>query len=541
LDLRAVIDEGLGGLGVEFGVSDTSVAIVQPDEAETDADGAVTTDLIAQSNGTVDLFASSGGASDRITIHLTNVTESGGLNDAPTARFDVSPSDPDAGDVVTFDASASNDPDGSIASYEWDFGDGSTATGETASHAYASTGTYTVTLEVTDDVGATDTATEVVVINQAPTAAFTFSPSTPTTADSIGFDASGSSDPDGSIISYEWDFGDGSLTTGQTAFHSYDQDGTYTVALTVIDTSGSTDTVAKTVQVGNQAPVADFGVSPSPPNAGEPVTFDGTQSDDPDGSIASYQWDLGDGTTAIGETPTHTYDTAGNYTVALTVIDDDGATNTVSETVRIATERPTAAFDYSPTGAATDEPVTFDAAESSDPDGSIASYEWDFDDGTTATGEVVQHSFDDDGPYTVELSVTDDQGGTDTVVKTVRIDNRPPDSDFTYSPGDAGAGESISFDGTASSDPDGSVSAYEWDWDADGTYEDSGATASHAFVESGVHDVGLRVTDDDGKTATVTKEVRVVGWEYNGDAIARDGQDDPTPDRPGGVEFSLTS
>jgi len=175
--------------------------------------------------------------------------------------------------------------------------------------------------------------------NTPPTASFTVSSSSPSTLDTVSFDASGSSDSDGSIQSYSWDFGDGTTATGQTATHSYSSSGTYTVELTVTDDSGATDTTTQTVSVtgGNTPPTASFTVSPSSPDSGETVTFDASGSNDPDGTIQRYEWDFGDGNTAsaTGTTVTHSYSSSGTYTAELTVEDDSGGTNTTTRTISV--------------------------------------------------------------------------------------------------------------------------------------------------------------------------------------------------------------
>lgn len=136
--------------------------------------------------------------------------------------------------------------------------------------------------------------------------------------------------------------------------------------------------------------------------------FDGTGSEDPDGSIASYEWDFGDGGTSRGASVEHTYEVAGDYTVTLTVTDDKGATDTTTRDVTVAKDNqpPHAAMDISCTALE----CAYDGTGSEDPDGSIASYEWDLGDGSTATGPGVEHTYDAAGEYTVTLTVTDDQG-----------------------------------------------------------------------------------------------------------------------------------
>jgi PKD repeat protein/subtilisin family serine protease len=174
-------------------------------------------------------------------------------NQPPVARFTFSPANPIVNQWVTFDATSSYDPDGSIVSYSWDFGDGATATGSRVTKRYSAAGTYTVTLTVTDNRGATNSASQMLTVtspNQPPVASFTFSPANPNPGDTVTFDASASSDPDGSIVSYSWNFGDGNTASGVTASHVYSAAGTYTVTLTVTDNQGATSTAQKTIQVG---------------------------------------------------------------------------------------------------------------------------------------------------------------------------------------------------------------------------------------------------------------------------------------------------
>ncbi|QIG38799.1 PKD domain-containing protein [Microbacterium sp. 4R-513] len=249
-------------------------------------------------------------------------------NKAPTAAFTSTVTNLS----VAFDASASADSDGTIAGYAWDFGDGQTGTGATATHVYAGAGTFAVKLTVTDDDGAVGTITKSVTTSQAPNtppvAAFTAT----TDLLTASLDGSSSSDTDGTVASYAWDFGDASTGTGSTAQHMYAAAGTYTVTLTVTDDRGATNTVTHPVSVvANQAPTASFTSTSTDLTA----SVDGSGSTDADGSVASYAWDFGDGSTGSGATASHPYAAAGTYTVTLTVTDNRGATNSTSKPVTV--------------------------------------------------------------------------------------------------------------------------------------------------------------------------------------------------------------
>jgi len=180
-------------------------------------------------------------------------------NEPPVAEFVVSCSDLDCG----FDGSGSSDVDGEVVSYAWTFGDGNVATGKKVAHTYKSSGTYTVTLTVTDDQGATDEKSRNVTVDEQ--AAPAPEPNEPPVAEFVvscsdldcGFDGSGSSDVDGEVVSYAWTFGDGNVATGKKVAHTYKSSGTYTVTLTVTDDQGATDEKSRNVTVEQPATEPD--------------------------------------------------------------------------------------------------------------------------------------------------------------------------------------------------------------------------------------------------------------------------------------------
>lgn len=247
------------------------------------------------------------------------------LNLSPTAAFKVSCEN--STHACTFDASGSQDTDGTITAYQWDFGDNSTGSGATVTHTFDSIGTYEIRLTVTDNEDATGTTSRTLAVsdeNTSPTASFTSG-----CTDSIrwcSFDASASQDPDGSITSYAWDFGDGTTETGKLTQHTYTNAGTYTVQLATTDDKNATAVTTKQITVGttgtNRPPQARFSyVCPVQLHC----EFDAAGSEDSDGTITTYEWSFGDGTTGTGNPTTHDYDAEGTYTVTLTVTDDSGA------------------------------------------------------------------------------------------------------------------------------------------------------------------------------------------------------------------------
>ena len=171
----------------------------------------------------------------------------------PVASFEFSPEFAIVDQIIDFNGSSSYDPSGGyFISYYWLFGDGDTGYGVTQSHTYSSAGTYTVNLTVMNNHNITDTNSQEITItsttsNTSPIASFTSTHTSPSVNQSVTFDASNSTDPDGIITNYIWDFGDDTTGAGMTTTHSYITDGTYTVTLTVTDNNGLTDTIKQTL------------------------------------------------------------------------------------------------------------------------------------------------------------------------------------------------------------------------------------------------------------------------------------------------------
>jgi PKD repeat protein len=265
------------------------------------------------------------------------VVDTGGVGNLPPKADAYGPYAGAVEEDVTFDGTGSSDPDGDIVTWEWDFGDNSTGTGETTTHAYSTAGIYNVTLTVTDDddVPASDTTAAFIGELNRPPVADAGGPYAGTVDAAVTFDGTSSDDPDGEIVSYDWDFGDGSFGTGETTSHTYTMSREYNVILTVRDDGDkvATDTTAANITIGNLPPTADAD-GPYEGVVGASVTFDGTGSI-PGGEIVSYNWIFGDGGTDTGPTPSYTYSTANTYNVILIVTDDVGARDSDSTTATI--------------------------------------------------------------------------------------------------------------------------------------------------------------------------------------------------------------
>ncbi len=252
--------------------------------------------------------------------------------------------------AVTFSSNGTYDSGGAIASYSWVFGDGTTSTAANPAKTYTTAGTYQARLTAQDSGGLTATATVTITVTAptappvAPIAVAAGTPTTGTVPLAVAFSSAGSSDPDGTIASYNWVFGDGTTSTAANPAKTYTTAGTYQATLTVRDATGLTGTsvVTITARPANVAPVARAAANVTTGAAPLAVTFSSAGSSDADGTIASYNWVFGDGTTSTAANPVKTYSTAGTFLATLTVRDNAGAASaaaSVTITVQQAASR----------------------------------------------------------------------------------------------------------------------------------------------------------------------------------------------------------
>jgi PKD repeat protein len=418
---------------------------------------------------------------------------------------------------VTFDGSDSYAIGGSITNYTWDFGDSSVGYGATLQHNFTNTGStvklYTVTLTIKDGSSNTATDTVRIYVNNAtaiePTAAAGTAPSGQT-GESLDFNGSQSQV---NITSFNWDFGDGSTGSGATPSHTYWDDGTYNVSLVVIDNMSAADADTIVVTVSNRLPIAQQ-ISDIKTDVGVTVNLL-VLAYDPDGYIASYLWDFGDGTTSALRSPGHSWSADGMHQVTVNVTDDDGAVVSITFSVDVTNVVP-AVYFTAPSNVREGDTVRVDARGTVEPGGDITSYEWDWDsDGTVdnRTGPVVNFIYWKPGTYNISLTVSDSEGSSNSTNRTVEVSNVLPTASGRAEPMTAAEGTNVSFNASNSREPGNNITEYSWDWEQDGIYDvnTTEPIVVHVFtkVTPGYRRVTLRVTDEDNTNRTTTAWYRV--------------------------------
>ncbi|MCO6040401.1 PKD domain-containing protein [Thermococcus alcaliphilus] len=261
------------------------------------------------------------------------------------------------------------------------------------------------------------------MINKPPECSINATPSTGKMPLHVGFNLH-LNDPENGSMRWEINFGDGYTLEGNYTElrHVYEDKGTFPVTLTVYDPWNANSTCTATINVQhNEKPNAFFSYSPSEIKEGEEVSFMDS-STDPDGSVAGWSWNFGDGTFSSDRNPKHVYSTPGTYTVMLTVEDESGLKGSYTKEIKVEPKNylPTADFTFLPKEPKAGEEVSF-ADKSTDRDGSIVSWSWDFGDGSTSTDSEPSHVYANGGNYTVTLTVRDDKGGEDVKRVTITV------------------------------------------------------------------------------------------------------------------------
>ena len=400
--------------------------------------------------------------------------------------FSFYPSFPVAGQTVRFMDTSSGSP----ASWQWDFGDGTTSRERNPTHVYRTFGFRKVTLTASDGTGAKKLSRTLSVAPAEEGASFDFAPTTPGPGQAVQF----TDTTPGTPTAWSWNFGDGGTSSIKNPVHVFAQAGTYTVFLAATTSSGPKQT-NRTITVASLSVLsASFTYAPASPEAGQTIQF----TDMSTGSPTSWSWNFGDGSTSTLRNPGHAYATPGPKTVTLTVANSSGTTNSAGRTVTVAAAL-TASFTFSPGSPAAGQTVQFTDAST----GSPTSWSWNFGDGSTSALRNPGHAFATPGTRTVTLTVANGSGATNSVSRTVTVAAALAAS-FTYSPGSPTAGQTVQFTDASTGSPT------SWSWNFGDGSTSAVRNPSHAFAAGGSYTVTLTASNA-ASSSSATRTVLVTG------------------------------
>ncbi|HEY3020485.1 MAG TPA: PKD domain-containing protein [Solirubrobacteraceae bacterium] len=372
--------------------------------------------------------------------------------------------------------------------------------------------------------------------NHAPTAGFSWLPAVPRTGDDVTLTATGS-DPDGDPLAYRWDLDDdGTYETPGRVVTTRFARGERTVRLLAADLRGGEARATEVVTVANAAPVGTFSWGPSSPKSGDDVTL-GATATDPERDPITYSWDLdGDGRFEKSGQTVHAKFTRGGRSVRMRASDPSGDATITAQTIDVSNAPPTGDVAISSDDAPrSGDPVHFTAIAVADPDdgADALAYAWDLDgDGRFETdGRAADTSYPAPGRHDVALRLTDPQGTSTEIRRSLVVLNRPPVAAFSLSTAAPAPDEDVELTSQAT-DPDGGTLQLEqaWDLDGDGSFDDASGPVAHGSFAEGEHVVRLRVTDGDGGSSVAERRlvVRAATAPPVVDVVAAPGSD-PLP------------
>jgi PKD repeat protein len=426
------------------------------------------------------------------------------VNAPPIPRFSLpslaAPSDP-----IRLSAATSTDADDRSLQYSWAISDGQAYETREVGIQFAQPGDYTVTLTVNDGHGvsnSTQSLSEKIHINFPPVPKI--DAASKSTVARQTFSARATTDGDDSTLRYLWDFGDGYKAQGVEATHTYRKSGRYAVTLTVDDGRRQSNSVQKIVHEFRlfRYPTAQFS-APTFAEPNKPIFLDARQSVAPDGKITRYKWFVDDREVAEGDTATITISEAGDHTLKVLVQDDSG----FEEAQSILTKKIHLNFSPAPKWSASalvatpNQFITFDASRSSDKDGKVRQFLWQFADGSTAKGAIVKKQFTAAGVQSFTLTIDDGQGfenSKQSAQGQVLINSSPIAVTETTIRSNS---RRVLLDASKSYDIDKHALSFEWLFPDGST--NSNATFFWDAPSDGVHFITLTI--DDGQSLANSK------------------------------------
>lgn len=417
------------------------------------------------------------------------------VNPLPVAAFD----EPD--DVCLNQQTViADNSSGNNLVYDWNFGDGNSSSDVSPTHTYATDGTFTIDLTVTDVNGCEATASQNATVFPLPEPQMNiFDGQEFCEFEVIQFE----NETQGSIANVIWDFGDNAFLPAfpntqsnldnPTFFYDNFAFSPYTVTLVIFDDNGCLD-VQQTTIVINDKPEPDFSATTVCDGNATSFTDESTSFST---AVNGWTWDFGDNFgTSSNQNPSYTYQQPGVYTAQLIAENAAGCTDTVVGDVIV---NPTPAVSISGIDTCLNDETSF--TNSSVPqDNTITDWSWDFGDGNSATGVDATHTYADHGTFTVSLTATTDSGCVNTGTTQVQVFPNP-EPDFAMQTAEGCTPHEVLFiDQTTIAT--GLLDSYFWDLGNDTT--STSANPVNVYQDSGYYDITLSVTSAEGCNTEVT-------------------------------------
>ncbi|MBY0414170.1 MAG: PKD domain-containing protein, partial [Bdellovibrionales bacterium] len=423
--------------------------------------------------------------------------------------------------TITCNANGSYDPEGMALSYEYDLGNGVKVISSDGNivYSYSLPGVYTLSLKVVDTQGLASPAISNVIVSYPkipPYAFFTQKSFDYKIASNVYFDASMSSDFDGSIVKFEWNLGDGNFQEGLTVNHKYSAAGDYLVILKVTDDHSNSSFYSQSIKIlKNIAPQVDFKVSLDGKYAPLTAKFNGRDMvSDPDGLVVGYTWIL-DNSEIINTTEPFLEKsilTYGHHFIRLEVYDNNGDSNSIEKWFEIKQDfLPIAVLQIDKLKVEEFEVISFDASASHDPNNDSLTYHWDFGDGEIDNGIVSVHYFQFPGEYKIKLRVTDEKGNSAIEYKLIEVTPYTVKVDSKIEVNESEDGKihgQLYVTAINSTTERGNIETYEWDFGDGAKLND--VSGYHYYETPGQYVIKLRVTNNLGVSKEASKTITVL-------------------------------
>jgi gliding motility-associated-like protein len=404
---------------------------------------------------------------------------------APSANFTANVTSGCAPLTVTFTDQSSGNP----TSWNWEFSNGTLSSAQNPVVSFATPGTYSVKLVVQNANGISEIERiDYITVFPSPTANFASNLTLGCVPTTIQF-TDQSTTPVGSIVGWEWDFGDGGTSTAQNPSHLYNNVGFYTVTLTVTSSTGCRTTISRGSYIRILGSIATNFEASQPSTCQAPFSVNFTNQSSGPGNI-SYTWDFGNSQTSTAVNPSTIYNTPGTYNVTLNAVSDLGCTGTITQSITITS----VSTDFNaPANICLNQPVTFQNNSSAP----IMSANWDFGDGTSTAQVNPVKTFLTPGTYTVKL-INQYESCTDSAFKTITVNDKPIVDFIVDDSASCQAPFTVQF-------TDLTAGAASWQWDFGDGGTSTAQNPSHTYAAVGNYNVTLTVTTAAGCSNSIVK------------------------------------